>query len=81
MGVPVVSDRGGTAVGRGGVSLLTNLGLSHLIAGWRRLEEYIQIAVGLAVDLKKLSQLRAVARASWDGSLKPGIMDAVGYDG
>ncbi len=42
MGVPVVTLRGETAVGRSGVSILTNLGMTELIA-WDA-DEYIRIA-------------------------------------
>src|SRR5205814_134951 len=38
MGVPLVTLCGGTAVGRGGVSILSNIGMSELIA--RTAEQY-----------------------------------------
>ncbi len=60
MGVPVVSLAGQTAVGRGGLSLLSNVGLPELVA--RDCEQYVQIAVALAQDLSRLSQLRATLR-------------------
>ncbi|MGA3065621.1 MAG: tetratricopeptide repeat protein [Tepidisphaeraceae bacterium] len=56
MGVPVVTLRGRTAVGRGGASILSNLGLPQAIAEDE--EQYIQIAAALAGDLNRLSQLR-----------------------
>ena len=55
MGVPVVSLAGQTAVGRGGVSILSNLGLPELIAS--NPEEYVRIAIELAQDLSRLSEL------------------------
>ena len=52
MGVPVVSLAGQTAVGRGGVSILSNLGLPELVA--QNPEQYVRIAVELAHDLSRL---------------------------
>src|SRR5205807_331074 len=46
MGVPAVTMVGRTAVGRGGSSILNNLGLAELVAGNE--SEYVQIAVELA---------------------------------
>jgi predicted O-linked N-acetylglucosamine transferase (SPINDLY family) len=60
MGVPVVTLRGQTAVGRGGVSILSNIGLPELIADSPR--EYVQIAAQLAGDRKRLSELRGTLR-------------------
>jgi predicted O-linked N-acetylglucosamine transferase (SPINDLY family) len=60
MGVPVVTLAGRTAVGRGGVSILTNLGLPELIA--RSPAEYVAIAVELARDLDRLTELRSGLR-------------------
>ena len=48
MGVPVVTLRGDRHAGRVGASLLTQLGLTDLIAG--SIEEYVEIAVALAGD-------------------------------
>jgi predicted O-linked N-acetylglucosamine transferase (SPINDLY family) len=59
-GVPVVTLAGRTAVGRGGVSILTNLGLPELIA--HSPEEYVAIAVELAGNLDRLGALRAGLR-------------------
>ncbi len=56
MGVPVVTLAGRTAVGRSGVSILSNLGLPELIA--RTSEQYVAIALGLAADRERLAQLR-----------------------
>ncbi len=60
MGVPVVTLAGRTAVGRGGVSLLSNIDLPELIA--RTPEEYVKIAVELASDPPRLAFLRATLR-------------------
>ena len=60
MGVPVVTLAGRTAVGRGGVSVLSNIGLPELIA--QTPEQYVAIAVELAKDLARLSELRAGLR-------------------
>ena len=71
MGVPVVSLAGTTAVGRGGVSILTNVGLPELIA--RDEAEYVRIAAELAGDLSRLGQLRATLR---DRMQQSPLMDA-----
>jgi predicted O-linked N-acetylglucosamine transferase (SPINDLY family) len=60
MGVPVVTLAGRAAVGRGGVSILTNVGLPELIAGTP--EQYVAIALHWASDLPKLAALRAGLR-------------------
>ncbi|MBS0266803.1 MAG: tetratricopeptide repeat protein [Planctomycetes bacterium] len=60
MGVPVVSLAGATAVGRSGVSLLTNAGLAECIA--RNPQEYVQIAKALADDAPRLQALRQSLR-------------------
>jgi predicted O-linked N-acetylglucosamine transferase (SPINDLY family) len=60
MGVPVVSLEGKTAVGRGGMSILSNVGLPELVA--HDSEQYVQIAAELARDLSRLGQLRATLR-------------------
>jgi len=61
MGVPVVTLSGDTAVGRGGVSILSNIGVPEWIAPTG--EAYIQIAADLANDPGRLSQLRSTLRA------------------
>jgi len=66
MGVPVVTLAGERAVGRGGVSILNNVGLPELIA--KTPEEYIQIAVALANDRERLRKLRASLRARMQAS-------------
>jgi predicted O-linked N-acetylglucosamine transferase (SPINDLY family) len=60
MGVPVVSLAGQTAVGRGGLSILSNLGLTELVAHDE--QQYVRIAAELAHDLPRLAGLRAALR-------------------
>jgi predicted O-linked N-acetylglucosamine transferase (SPINDLY family) len=71
MGVPVVTLAGWTAVGRAGVSLLSNLGLPELIA--QTPEQYLSIARDLAADLPRLAQLRRQLRPMMQASI---LMDA-----
>ena len=66
MGVPVITLAGQTAVGRGGVSILSTIGLPELIA--RTPEQYIELAANLASDLPRLSALRATLRPRMAGS-------------
>jgi protein O-GlcNAc transferase len=56
MGVPVVTLRGDRHVGRVGASLLTQIGMSNLIAD--SVEAYVETAVALAGDPARLSELR-----------------------
>jgi protein O-GlcNAc transferase len=60
MGVPVVTLVGQTVVGRAGLSQLTNVGLSELVAHSE--EEFVKIAASLAGDLPRLSKLRGEVR-------------------
>ncbi len=62
MGLPLVVLAGATHVSRVGVSLLTNLGHSGLVAQSR--EEYVRIATRLASDLPALAQMRASLRGT-----------------
>ncbi|HTV46889.1 MAG TPA: hypothetical protein VMG59_00465, partial [Phycisphaerae bacterium] len=71
MGVPVITLVGKTAVGRGGVSILTNVGLPELIA--QTPEEYVDIATKLAGDLPRLTELRKTLR---DRMKNSPLMDA-----
>jgi predicted O-linked N-acetylglucosamine transferase (SPINDLY family) len=71
MGVPLVSLAGATAVGRSGLSILSNLGLGELVA--HDSEEYVRIAVELSSDLPRLSELRATLRQRMQRSA---LMDA-----
>jgi predicted O-linked N-acetylglucosamine transferase (SPINDLY family) len=61
MGVPVVTLRGDRHAGRVGASLLTQIGLTDLIAN--SVEEYLEIAVALARNPERLSDLRRVLRS------------------
>lgn len=60
MGVPVVSLVGQTAVGRGGKSILSNIGLGELAA--RRPRQYVQTAIALAESPARLAELRGNLR-------------------
>ncbi len=60
MGVPVVTRVGTTAVARGGLSQLHNLGLIELAADSD--DAFVRIAVQLASDLPALATLRASLR-------------------
>jgi protein O-GlcNAc transferase len=74
MGVPVVTLRGRTGVGRGGASILGNLELPELVA--QNVDEYIQIAVGFAGDLPRLTRLRGDLRGRMERSP---LMDEKGF--
>jgi predicted O-linked N-acetylglucosamine transferase (SPINDLY family) len=71
MGVPVVSLAGRTAVSRAGSTLLSNIGLEHLIA--RNEEQYIELAAGLIRDASGLAALRRELRKRIESSP---VMDA-----
>ena len=73
-GVPVVTLAGSSCVSRAGVSMLSNCGLSGLIAGSE--EQYLAIARRLAEDPLTLQTLRAGLRARL---LASPIMDAAGF--
>lgn len=60
MGVPVVTLRGRTAVGRGGCSIVSNAGLPELIAD--STVQYMNLATELAADLPRLSRIRVSLR-------------------
>jgi predicted O-linked N-acetylglucosamine transferase (SPINDLY family) len=60
MGVPVVTRVGRTVVGRAGLSQLTNLNLTELV-GYTD-EQFIKIAVELAENLPRLTELRRTLR-------------------
>jgi protein O-GlcNAc transferase len=74
MGMPVVSLVGSTAVGRGGASILANVGLPEMIA--RTPQEYMEIAAGLARDLPRLAELRRALRSRMQSSP---LMDATRF--
>jgi predicted O-linked N-acetylglucosamine transferase (SPINDLY family) len=71
MGVPVVSLIGKTAVGRAGLSILTNAGLPELAAAAP--DRYIEIASALAGDPARLANLRSTMRQRMSASP---LMDA-----
>jgi predicted O-linked N-acetylglucosamine transferase (SPINDLY family) len=71
MGVPVVSRVGRTAMGRAGWSQLSNLKLTELAA--HSDDEFVKIAMELAADLPRLSELRRTLRQRLTDSP---IMDA-----
>jgi predicted O-linked N-acetylglucosamine transferase (SPINDLY family) len=60
MGVPFVTLAGDRAVGRAGLSLLTNVGLPDLVA--RDADDYVRRTVQLARDTPRLADLRATLR-------------------
>jgi predicted O-linked N-acetylglucosamine transferase (SPINDLY family) len=60
MGVPVVTRIGATAVGRGGFSQLSNLGLTELATESE--EQFVQAAAALAADVERMKHLRATLR-------------------
>lgn len=60
MGVPVVTLVGETHVSRMGLSILSTLGLTELVAHTK--EEYIDICVNLANDVERLQNLRTGMR-------------------
>jgi predicted O-linked N-acetylglucosamine transferase (SPINDLY family) len=71
MGVPVVTLVGKTVVGRAGWSQLCNLNLKELAA--QTPEQFVEIAVKLAGDIPRLTELRASLR---DRMLKSPLTDA-----
>jgi predicted O-linked N-acetylglucosamine transferase (SPINDLY family) len=66
MGVPTVTLVGKTVVGRAGLSQLSNIGLTDLVA--REPDELVKIAVELAEDVDRLAQLRATLRQRMESS-------------
>ena len=60
MGVPVVTLAGERPLSRAGVTLLSQIGLQELIA--QTAEEYVEIAVELAMDRGRLAELRKSLR-------------------
>jgi predicted O-linked N-acetylglucosamine transferase (SPINDLY family) len=74
MGVPVVSLAGATATARGGLTILSHIGLGELVAQSR--EQYVELAVRLAANLPRLSELRSGMR---ERMLASPLMDAPGF--
>jgi predicted O-linked N-acetylglucosamine transferase (SPINDLY family) len=60
MGIPVVTLPGQTAVSRAGLSILSNVGLTELVAPTPA--GYVEIAAGLAADRSHLMDLRSKLR-------------------
>ncbi len=71
MGVPVVTFAGRTAVSRAGTTLLSNVGLEHLVA--RSDAQYLELAAGLLGDARGLAELRRGLRERLESSP---VMDA-----
>jgi protein O-GlcNAc transferase len=74
MGVPVVTLSGRTSVGRGGRSILSNVGLPELIA--QTPDDYVNIAAELAADAPRRAELRRTLR---DRMKSSPLMDAPGF--
>jgi protein O-GlcNAc transferase len=77
MGVPVVTLKAPPAmpaVGRGGASILSTVGLTELVA--ESVDEYVRIAVELAGDVGRLAMLRSNMRARMAASP---LMDVEGF--
>jgi protein O-GlcNAc transferase len=74
MGVPVVSLAGDTPVSRAGLSQLSNLGLTELVAHSE--PEFLNIAESLAMNLPRLAQLRSILRDRMKTSV---LMDATRF--
>jgi predicted O-linked N-acetylglucosamine transferase (SPINDLY family) len=74
MGLPVITLSGQSPISRQGVSFLSNLRLTELIA--RSREQYVSLAVDLARDLDRLAALRAGMR---ERMLASPIMDGPGF--
>jgi predicted O-linked N-acetylglucosamine transferase (SPINDLY family) len=66
MGVPVVNLPGSTAIARGAVSILTNVGIPQFLA--RDADDYVQIAQHWANDLPALAELRRTLRQRMQAS-------------
>lgn len=74
MGVPVISKRGNTHGSRFGASILTNAGVSELLA--KNNEEYIDKAVRLGKNQEMIQSYHAKLRATMERSL---LMNAASY--
>ncbi|EGV30539.1 Tetratricopeptide TPR_2 repeat-containing protein [Thiorhodococcus drewsii AZ1] len=74
MGVPVVTLAGDRHAGRVGVSLMNQVGLPSLIAN--SADDYVRIAVSLATDRERLSELRMTMRARFESS---SLCDELGF--
>jgi predicted O-linked N-acetylglucosamine transferase (SPINDLY family) len=74
MGVPVVTLAGRTAAGRAGLSILSTVGLTELIA--HTPEQYVEIVTQLAGDPPRLAQLRSTLR---ERMIRSPMMDGPGF--
>jgi len=74
MGVPVVSLAGNLGVSRGGLSILSNIGLADLVATDQ--QGYIRIATELARNIPRLQSVRMAMRQRM---LASPLMDAPGF--
>jgi protein O-GlcNAc transferase len=74
MGVPVVTLAGETGVSRGGLSILSTIGLPELAAN--SVGQYVRIAADLAADVPRLANLRSTMRQRMRNS---SLMDAAGF--
>ena len=74
MGIPIITRPGHTPVSRVGLSLLTSVGMRDLAA--RSREHYVDLAVDLATDLPRLSELRRTLRRRMETSP---LMDVPGF--
>ena len=76
MGVPVITLLGDRHVGRVGASILTNVGLKDFIA--RDIDSYINLAVKMSANTKKLKEIRMTLRRQMQESL---LCDARSFAG
>ncbi len=74
MGVPVITLRWPTVVGRLSASIMTTLGLTDWIAETQ--EQYVELAIQKASDLQSLAELRQQLRGIFTSSI---IGDQVAY--
>ena len=74
MGTPFITLSGNSHAGRVGASILSNLGLKHLIA--HSTEEYIEIAKNLACDINTISEHKKTLREKL--KLSP-LMDSISF--
>jgi protein O-GlcNAc transferase len=74
MGVPVVTLAGDYGFSRIGATILSNVGLEHLIAP--SASEYVEVAASLAADQESLAGLRRSLR---ERMLASPLLDAPGY--
>ena len=74
MGVPVITLPGRSGISRGGLSILSQLGLTDWAA--REVSDYVKIAIELASDLPLLRDHRRTLRARM---LASPLMDARGF--